>query len=197
MVVPREIDESIRERALDVENRTKSLVFVLRGLPGCGKSTLADEIISLCDHVNIRSRICSADWWFTRGGTYHWDGRELQEAHVYCKGKFLLCMAELDQVIVVDNTNLRTEDFTWYVDMANYNLYDPTVVEFVIDSEEEAFFLVNRSSHITDVAAYNPWNRWVNTFRYYTYGNVIRLVPVGMRPELARTEELQQRGYRT
>ena len=59
-----------------------------------------------------------------------------------------------NDVIVVDNTNLWTEDYEWYIHAAQPNWYNVEIVEFRVDTPAEATFVVSRSQHIQDVQAY-------------------------------------------
>jgi len=62
----------------------KSVMFLLRGLPGSGKSTLVGQL----GRVYPESVRCSADDFFLSSqGGYHFDRNLLKEAHADCQQK--------------------------------------------------------------------------------------------------------------
>lgn len=66
----------------------KSL-YLLRGIPGCGKSTLAEELSE-----GGKYPILSADMYFEdANGNYNWEPTQLKDAHGWCLGETELIMA--------------------------------------------------------------------------------------------------------
>jgi tRNA uridine 5-carbamoylmethylation protein Kti12 len=59
------------------------VMFILRGLPGSGKSTIADAILQQYrDHAIV----CSADYYrYNKDGEYVWHEDTLQETHNKCQ----------------------------------------------------------------------------------------------------------------
>lgn len=153
MVPPPVIEELVR-------NGEDYKVFIMRGLPGSGKTWLSEDIMRLCRALDMSFAQCSADRWFERGNSYCFRSSELAEAHEYCRGKFLLHVKELTNVIVVDNTNLRTDDYQYYMRIAGEHWYETYIIEFRVDSEDEALRVCHRSEHIRNIDSYNPWGRW-------------------------------------
>ena len=100
------------------------LVIVLRGLSGSGKSTFAAYLRQQCNEstqlhrdgrVNIR--VCSADYFFQDLGGF--DASRLPEAHYECMRSFDHALGDpLVDVIVVDNTNVRPDEYQAYVERA-------------------------------------------------------------------------------
>lgn len=78
----------------------KGLMFIMRGLPGSGKSTRAKELAKQYNAI-----ICSTDDFFMDGGVYKFDGSKLAENHLKNLEKAELCIAEGLNVII-DNTNI-------------------------------------------------------------------------------------------
>ena len=177
---------------LEDHPQARPVVFVLRGLPGCGKTWMAQNLQAWCQHMRLSVAICSADHWFERGGYYRYRGNEVEKAHTHCKGTFLYYMSEQTRVIVVDNTNLRTGDYLYYVEGAREHYYDPIVVEYHVESEEQAWFVANRSTRLRDVEAYDPWSRWC---RFSSDPAAIVLAPQGMEIDQERALEWHERGY--
>lgn len=69
-------------------------IILFRGLPGSGKSSLAD---SLCKSVY------SADMFFEQDGKYNFDPTKLPEAHNWCKRKIEdLMVAEIENIGVAN-----------------------------------------------------------------------------------------------
>lgn len=88
----------------------KKTVYILRGVSGSGKSTVAEELIK--DRKGV---ICTADDYFETPDGYKFDVRNLGHAHAACKAKFLdaLTTDEYD-VIVVANTNTTAKEYESY-----------------------------------------------------------------------------------
>ena len=90
------------------------VLYILRGVPGCGKSTLAKN---LSGGTGV---ICEADNYFVSDvdGIYRFDQKKLGLAHGWCKD---ICRNALESkipVVVVSNTNVNPKDFAAYKDMA-------------------------------------------------------------------------------
>jgi uridine kinase len=64
-------------------------MFVMRGLPGSGKSTLSKRIATVYDTEDQKTVICSGDDYFTdpENGEYKFNAQKLQEAHTAAKNK--------------------------------------------------------------------------------------------------------------
>ena len=77
----------------------KSL-FLLRGLPGAGKSTLAHELMAGQHTVH-----CEADQKFIgEDGVYRFDPTLLADAHAACQAKCFEAMGSATERVVVSNT---------------------------------------------------------------------------------------------
>lgn len=113
-------------------------VFILRGLPGSGKSTwAARKLEEYPDHFT-RPRIRSADDYFQTRDGYKFDPTKLQEAHNEC----LLCYTKdicdgyykADKYnqfdIILDNTNTTALEIAPYLRVAQAFGWDVEIVEF-------------------------------------------------------------------
>jgi predicted kinase len=98
----------------------KPIIFLVRGIPGSGKSTFAKHIWD--DFV-----ICEADKYFINKetGEYNFDPSKLKEAHEWCRNEVEIRMKE-HQVnpqyypeIVVSNTFTQEWEMQAYIDLAN------------------------------------------------------------------------------
>ena len=161
---------------------------------------MAHEICRDSRRLRLPSAVCSADPWFERGGRYIFRGRELGQAHMYCKGMFLLHMEQNVNVIVIDNTNLKTQHYMWYVDKAREWRYEPLVVEFQTPdySDDTCIEVVTRSRRVIDAEEFNPAERM---WTFESYGDAITLEiqglqgPNGNAEDAARAYETHLRGY--
>lgn len=79
---------------------SKKKVVIIRGLPGCGKTTMA---LSFADRGY---KHCEADHYFFNDGVYEYDASKINEAHEYCRNK---AISELERggKVVIANTFTR------------------------------------------------------------------------------------------
>ena len=92
-------------------------LYLLRGLPGAGKSTLAKSL-SGC---NIE-----ADMFFMKDGEYRFDAAKLREAHQWCKNKTSSYMYTSWPRVVVSNTFTQEWEMEEYFKLAEkygYKVY--------------------------------------------------------------------------
>ncbi len=101
-------------------------VKILRGIPGCGKSTYTKGLKAEWrsgPFAEDRSYTeCSADNHFIgEDGVYRFDARRLGTAHASCLRLFTKALTENDlwhdHLIVVDNTNTTVRELSTYVDL--------------------------------------------------------------------------------
>jgi predicted kinase len=94
-------------------------LYLLRGLPGSGKTTLAKSIGGV--HME-------ADQYFMEDGVYNFDATKLKYAHNYCQNQTRAWMkTDGEQVnvdkIVVSNTFTQEWEMKAYYDMAKEHGY--------------------------------------------------------------------------
>lgn len=107
-----------------------SIVAVLSGVPGSGKTTEAKAYIASLKKgsmTGLSSIIVSADDYFMKDGKYEYDGREIGNAHADCFRKFIRHLAAGTDVIVVDNTNIGVEEIAPYMLGASAFGYEATL----------------------------------------------------------------------
>jgi predicted kinase len=101
-------------------------VIILRGLPGCGKSTWAK--------AQDGAAICSADeFLYDDEGKYVWTPERLNRAHALCHARFIQFLDNVDPLIIVDNCNLTNRDMKFYVQQAEDHGYDIEIRTFLVD----------------------------------------------------------------
>lgn len=104
-------------------------VYVLRGLPGSGKSTWTLAVPGAI--------VCSADDFFMKlgGGVYKHDPAKIGEAHAECFRKYLDALRDGKETVVCDNTNSTAAEISPYMLAAAAFGYEATIVLFRCDVE--------------------------------------------------------------
>ncbi len=109
-------------------------MFIIRGLPGAGKSTKTNEILTAYNRIDYK--VCSADHYFNRpDGTYDWNPRLLKQAHFWCYNNAKEACEDRVEMIIIDNTNIKRRDFQSYLDLAQEFKYE--VEEIVVGKFDE------------------------------------------------------------
>src|SRR5581483_4813158 len=105
-------------------------VFIMRGVPGSGKSAVAEHI------AGERKAIASADHYFEKKGGYRFAKEQLGKAHDFCRERFLELIKNKERCIVVDNTNVQRRDYLYYERTARQHGY--AVVTVVVEELDPA-----------------------------------------------------------
>lgn len=99
-------------------------VTIMRGLPGCGKSTYIKKWF-----INLPNiQIVSADNYFMMNGVYAFDQLKLGLAHNDCLRRYLDRLNTLHEHVIVDNTNIRAYEIAPYYRLAEAYGYDPKII---------------------------------------------------------------------
>lgn len=106
----------------------KNRLILLRGLPGAGKSTLAEIILCAIRMQNW----FEADMFFEHTGEYKFDPAKLPAAHGWCQLKTETAMQDHMEMIVVSNTFTTEKEMKPYLEMATRHGY--TVVSIVVEN---------------------------------------------------------------
>lgn len=118
--------ENVRSEEYHTLNPT---LFLVRGIPGSGKSTFAN-------HIWNEYAICEADKFFhnKETGEYNFDPSRLKEAHEWCRNEVETRMKD-HQVnqqfypeIVVSNTFTQEWEMQSYIDLAKKYGYQVTTL---------------------------------------------------------------------
>lgn len=111
-------------------------VYILRGIPGSGKSTIAQTIRRKC---GTACGIVSADDYFaTPDGGYDYRPEDIAKAHAACYLSALRVVYQMDSLwdaapgpgpsLVVDNTNIEAWAIAPYVALAQARGYDHLII---------------------------------------------------------------------
>lgn len=101
-------------------------LLLLRGLPGAGKSTLAN----LLTQGNLSSQSMAADQYFEVDGQYQFDAAQLPQAHAWCQEQCRRAMQKDRSLIVVANTFTEEWEMKAYYQLAaefNYQVFSVIV----------------------------------------------------------------------
>lgn len=101
-------------------------LFIFRGVPGCGKSTLG-EVLS-----EGKYPVCTADDYFMENGQYKFDPNKLHFAHKSCQNKCENSMQMGVEKVFVANTATTEKELKPYYDLAEK--YGYLVFSLVIEN---------------------------------------------------------------
>jgi predicted kinase len=122
-----------------VAKKTLAAVFILRGIPGSGKSTFAARWGKVYSNSGLKVRIFSADNYFMRKGVYKFDGAKLGAAHRKCLRDFAECLRlKRANIYIVDNTNITAVEAAPYVALASAYLASCRVVTIAVAARKAA-----------------------------------------------------------
>ena len=108
------------------------VLFLVRGLPGSGKSSFAT-------HIWNNYAICEADkFFYDKDGNYNFDGSKLKDAHAWCKNEVEIRMNDNQNnpqfypEIVVSNTFTQEWEMEDYYKLAEK--YGYKVVSLIVEN---------------------------------------------------------------
>jgi hypothetical protein len=96
-----------------VKARSKPTLYLIRGLPGSGKSTFAWQLFK----NRLVQRMYEADDYFTDAGVYQFDPTKLEQAHQQCKRNTWLALYE-GMSVSVSNTSCAEWEVETYATIA-------------------------------------------------------------------------------
>jgi len=98
----------------------KQEVIIIRGLPGSGKSTYAEEMFP--NHV-----LCEADQYFINNrGDYIFNPKYLKLAHEYCREKAFMMLQRGHSVVVANTFSRKWEMVPYFRLGVPYKVYKMT-----------------------------------------------------------------------
>jgi predicted kinase len=151
-------------------------VYILRGWPGSGKSTICEQL----RREHPRLVVCSADHYFLTNGQYVFDVKRLGEAHATCKNKFIKALVKGEAHVAVDNTNIKWSDVKEYIYLAHLARYKIHFVRSQAPWKFDAKVCAARNTHgvpyesIVGMMKGYQHDSEVVDWAFKTYGIVIR-----------------------
>jgi predicted kinase len=134
-------DRTPKEGTLMVEDiRIAHTLYLIRGLPGVGKSSLAERL--QVQHVE-------ADMFHIVDGVYAFDLNRIKEAHEWCQTRARQMLADGD--VVVSNTFTTRWEIAPYYDIAAVQRVPARVCEITITSRLTDADLAARTVHSVPV----------------------------------------------
>ena len=98
-------------------------LFLVRGLPGSGKTTFAKQLSDV---------VFEADMYFESDGEYKFDPSKIRDAHEWCKGHVRQWMQHGEKKIAVSNTFTQEWEMEDYFKMAEKYQYN--VVSLIVEN---------------------------------------------------------------
>ncbi|CAH2982490.1 unnamed protein product [Chilo suppressalis] len=119
-------------RIVSYHNRGYRVLILMRGLPGSGKSFIANRIIEATiggSFADLKTHICSTDDYFMVGRRYNFNKQDLPYAHSLNHKRSIAAMEQGLSPVIIDNTNIEIWETEPYVKAAVANGYIIEVVE--------------------------------------------------------------------
>lgn len=108
-------------------------LYLVRGLPGAGKTSFVRNLTSVLSNVIWSLRNFEADQYFyDSDGNYNFDIEKLHAAHMQCQTKTSKAMDDLVQCIFVSNTFTTEKELKPYLQLAEEKGYQ--VVSLVVEN---------------------------------------------------------------
>lgn len=158
-----------------VDNR--KVCYIMRGIPGSGKSRAAHKMLEYAYQCGIDAIIHSADDYRYFDGVYVFNRYTSMYGHATCQQAATISMREGFPVVIIDNTNLEISSIRPYYEAAIANGYKVIVLNVTPPSLEVA---MKRNIH--DVPADTMaamYAKWSETLDWETLGSGIdvRTIP--------------------
>ena len=115
-------------------NTMTKQIIILRGVPGAGKSTLAQQIIADARTKGEKAVAFSPDDYFTTPtGEFRFDSAQLPQAHVSCFRRFLKFLQGGAGIAIIDNANIRIFVMSPYVLASQAYGFEVKIIRLVCD----------------------------------------------------------------
>lgn len=116
-------------------------IFIIRGVPGSGKTTLANKIISKLLECNrdLLVKICETDrFHINNDGIYDFKPKLLGAFHLKNVDDVRLHMAMKYNVIIISNTSIEKDHYSPYINLAKEFKYNINIIWKESPSLEDA-----------------------------------------------------------
>lgn len=104
-------------------------IYLLRGIPGSGKTTVANKISRMLDGAVV---VAADDYFTDMNGNYNWDPKRIHVAHAVCKERVEKAMRDEEYPIIVHNTFTKESEMKDYFDLAKD--YGYTVFTLIVEN---------------------------------------------------------------
>ena len=94
------------------------MLFIIRGAPGSGKTTLAKNLASVMNHSGRVAVVVEADEYFVKDGVYTYDASKIKDAHKWCQEQTSRYLKE-GMAVMVPNTFTKLWELTPYLGMSD------------------------------------------------------------------------------
>lgn len=103
-------------------------VIILRGLPGVGKTTIANFLAERLASENGAVVLSSYDFFMSKDGEFIFDKTKIQAAHKWNFERFKQAVAKQLSPIIIDNSNIQRFHYYHYVDYAQRHDYRVSIL---------------------------------------------------------------------
>ncbi|ADD64977.1 hypothetical protein PAK_P100151c [Pseudomonas phage PAK_P1] len=111
----------------------EKIMYIIRGLPGAGKSNLARILNDKAWEAGSNAIICEADHFLMEEGEYVWRPERVAKAHRDCMDRARRAMEVVGfDTVIVSNTGTREREIKPYIDMAEEFGY--TVISLIVEN---------------------------------------------------------------
>ena len=148
------------------------ICYILRGLSGTGKSTLAKNLEAMIGNMNskyrrkynIKSKIFSTDDLFMVDGEYQFDPSKLGEYHAKNLENATQFMVEQKDSgvshCIIDNTNTQSWEYEKYVEAAKENGFMVQIISIAWKREDIPLYAERNSHGVPEEAIQRMADRW-------------------------------------